>query len=83
MLYFSEYDIRMFVFVFWLGNRPSREMMEGTWGARGGGGGGHPKMFTGVYNVYRCVQGDKGVTPHVHVRTYTISFYVFVSWCLV
>ena len=22
-LYFSEYDIRMFLFVFWLGNRPS------------------------------------------------------------
>ena len=52
--------------------------MEGT----GGGGEGHPKMCTGAYNVnvYRCVQGEKGITPHVHVRTYTISFFMFLSY---
>ena len=74
----------MILFVFWLGNRSSREMMEGT-----GGGGGvkviqkcvQVRMCTGAYNVnvYRCVQGEKGITPHVHVRTYTVSFFMCLS----
>ena len=40
------------------------------------------RMCTGAYNVnvYRCVQGEKGITPHVHVRTYTISFFMFLSY---
>ena len=36
-----------------------------------------------IQNVYKCVQGEKGITPHVYVRTYTISLNVFVLWCLV
>ena len=27
--------------------------------------------------------GEKGITPHVYMRSYTIPFHVFVSWCLV
>ena len=34
-------------------------------------------------NAYRCVQGEKGIALHVYVLTYTISFHVFVLWCLV
>ena len=30
-----------------------------------------------IQNVYRCVQGQRGITLHVYVRTYTISFHVF------
>ena len=37
-LYFSEYDIRMFLFVFWLRNTPSIKYTR-SWG----NGGGHPK----------------------------------------
>ena len=37
-LYFSEYDIPMFLFVFWLRNRPSIKYVR-----RQGNGGGHPK----------------------------------------
>ena len=36
-----------------------------------------------IQNVYRCVQGERDIPPSVHVRTYTISFHVFVLWCLV
>ena len=36
-----------------------------------------------IQNVYRCVQGERGITLHVHVCTYTISFHVFVLMCLV
>ena len=36
-----------------------------------------------IQNVYRCVQGERDILPSVHVRTYTISFHVFVLWCLV
>ena len=34
----------------------------------------------------KCVEkptGGRVITPHMHTRTYTISFHVFVSWCLV
>ena len=37
-LYFSEYDIRMFLFAFWLRNRPSIKYVRNQ-----GNGGGHPK----------------------------------------
>ena len=36
-----------------------------------------------IQDVYRCVQGKRGITLHVHVRTYTITFHVFVLMCLV
>ena len=29
-LYFSEYDLRVFIFLFWLGNRPSIKLIELT-----------------------------------------------------
>ena len=35
-----------------------------------------------IQNVCRCVQGERSITLHVYVRTYTISFHVFVLWCL-
>ena len=53
------------VFVFWLRNRPPWSMYL----TRG--------MEGVIQNVYRCVQGDKGITSHVYVRTYTISFHIF------
>ena len=34
-----------------------------------------------IQNVYRCVQGERVITLHVYLRTYT--FHVFVLWCLV
>ena len=67
----------MFLFVFWLTNRPSikyiRNQENGGGGERGG---------AVIQNVYRCVQGERSKTPHVFVRTYTISFHVFGLWCL-
>ena len=66
-LYFSEYDIRMFLFFFWLINRPSIKCVR-NWG----NGGRSSKMCTSAY------RGMRGVTPYV-----SISFSVFVLWCLV
>ena len=43
-LYFSEYDIRMLLFVFWLRKRPSIKYVR-NWG----NGEGSSKMFTGAY----------------------------------
>ena len=34
-------------------------------------------------NVYRCIQGERDITPHVYVGTYTIAFHFFLLWCLV
>ena len=45
-LYFSEYDIRMLLFIFWLRNRPSIKYVP-NWE----NGGGSFKMFTGAYRV--------------------------------
>ena len=45
-LYFSEYDIRMFLFVFWLRNTPSIKYTR-SWG----NGGGSSKMCTGAYRT--------------------------------
>ena len=51
-----------------------------NWGrARGGGGGGSSKMRAAAYR--------EGLSHHVYVRTYNISFDIFVSmivlWCLI
>ena len=35
-----------------------------------------------MQNVYRYIHGERGITLHAYVRTYTISFHVFVLWCL-
>ena len=43
-LYFSEYDIRMFLFVFWLRNRPSFKYVRSK-----GNGGGSFKVFIDKY----------------------------------
>ena len=69
--YFSDYDTQM-LFVFWL--RPFITFVLNWGGWRGG---------SVIQNVYRCVQGERDIPPSVHVRTYTISFHVFVLWCLV
>ena len=70
-LCFSEYDIRMFLIVFWSRNSCPLSMyafreMEGV-----------------IQNLCSCAQGERVITPHVYVRTYTISFHVFVLRCLV
>ena len=58
-LYFSEYDTRMFLYAFWLRNRPSINYVR-YWGNGGGV----------MQNVHRCVQGE-GVERSIirHVRT--------------
>ena len=68
---FSEYDIRMFLFVFWLRNRPSIKCVH-NWGNGGG------RAEGVIQNVYRCVQGEKGVTPHL-LYTLTLSLSMFLS----
>ena len=67
-LYFSKYDIRMFLFVFWLRGRPFNKYLR-NWGNEVS----HPK----------CVQvrkGERSITPHVYVRTYIM--YLFSCFCL-
>ena len=61
-LYLSEYDVRMFLFVFWLRSRPSIKYMH-NWGNREGV----------IQNVYRCVQekeggGEKSVVRYVRIK---------------
>ena len=46
--YFSEYSIRMLLFVFWLRNTSSTKYVR-NWGVV-------------IQNVYRCVQRDRGIT---------------------
>ena len=36
-----------------------------------------------IQNVCRCAQGEKSITLHVYIGNYSISFHVFVIWCLV
>ena len=65
----TKYDIRMYLYVFWLRKAPSIKCVPNWWGDWGGG---HPK----------CVKlriGGGSVIPHVYLRTYTISFHVFGS----
>ena len=79
-LYFSEYDIWMLLFIFWLRNRPSIKYVR-NWG----NGGGHPK----------CVQvrtGGEGyhtsyARTHLHALTHFTLLWCLgastVLWCLV
>ena len=71
-LYFSEYDIRMLLFVFWLRNRPSIKYVC-NWR----NGGRSSKMCTGAYR-------GRGVSRLM--CTYPLidnySFHVFVLRCL-
>ena len=59
-LYFSECDIRMLLFVFWLRNRPSSKCVC-NWG----NGGGSSKMCTGAYTG-RAV--EKSVIKYVRTK---------------
>ena len=56
-LYFSEYDIGMLLFVFWLRNRPSIKYVSNLDNGEGI-----------IQSVYRCVQG-RGVEISHKIRT--------------
>ena len=69
--YFSEYDIRMSFFVFWLRGRLFTKYLR-NWGNKGV-----------IQNVCRCVQVERGIPPHVYVRTCTIfSYFCLMVSCL-
>ena len=70
-LYFSEYDIRMLLFFGWeIGHLLSTCATEGTERV--------------IQNVYRCIQGERSITPHVYLPTYRqllfSCFCLKVSW---
>ena len=67
-LYFSEYDIRMFLFVFWLRNRPSFKYVRNK-----GNGGGSFKMFTDKYM-------GRGISRVMCM--YAFLHYLFSCFCL-
>ena len=75
-LYFSEYDIRMLLLVFWLRNRPSIKYVR-NW--RKGGGG-------VIQNVCRCVQWEgveKSILRYVRIKWMVQNKYCgifFVHW---
>ena len=66
-----EYDIRMlFVFGWEIGHLLSTCATEGMEGV--------------IKNVYRCIQGESGITPHVYLRIYRqLLFSCFILRCLV
>ena len=33
-----------------------------------------------IQNMYRCTQGGRGITPHVYVRTHSLSFFMLLSY---
>ena len=72
---FSEDDVQMSLYVFWLRETPSVKYMRNWWGEGEEGerhGEGYPK----------CIQlrtEGGGVTLNVYVHTYIISFHVFPS----
>ena len=63
-LYFSEYDIRMFLIVFWLRNGPSIKYVRNY-----GNGGGSSKMCAGAYR-------GRGVSRLK--CTYALALYLFM-----
>ena len=67
-LYFSEYDIRMFLFVFWLRNRPSIKYVRNQ-----GNGEGSSKMFTDAYR-------GRGVSRFMCTYALTLSLFMFLSY---
>ena len=66
-LYFSEYNIRMSLYVIWLRKVSSIKYVR-NWR----GDGGHPQCI-------QLLTGEGGVMPHVYVRTYT---HLFSCFCL-
>ena len=67
-LCFSKYDIRMFLFVSQLRNRPSINNVRNQ-----GNGGGSPKMFTDAYR-------GRGVSPFMCTYALTLSLFMFLSY---
>ena len=72
-LYFSEYDIRVLLFVFWLRNRPSIKYVSNWRNGRGSS-----KMCRGAYR-------GRGLSRLMctYALTNNYSFQVFVLRCLV
>ena len=64
-LYFSAYDIRMFLFVFWLRNRPSINYVSNK-----GNGGGWSKIFPDAYR-------GRGVSRFMCTYALTLSLFMF------
>ena len=67
--YFSEYDIRMLLFVFWLRNRPYVTYLR-NW--RNG------REFMKI--VYRCVQGEGSWKIGHKIRTYEMDSPKIILW---
>ena len=65
--YFSEYDIRMSLYIFWLRKGPSIKYVHNWWGD-----GGSSKMRTAAYKGRRCHVSS----VHTHLR-YLFFFNVF------
>ena len=65
-LYFSEYDIWMFLFVFWLRNKPSIKFVR-NWG--------NDWVWEGgtIQNVYTCVHGRVEKQVISKIRTYQMD----------
>ena len=70
-LYFSEYDIRMFLFAFWLRNRPFITYLRNR-----GNGGMSSKMCTGMYN-------GREVSRLICTYTLTLSLFIFSLYSVV
>ena len=71
-LYFCEYNIRMFLFVFWLRNRPSIKCVR-TWGNGGGV----------MQNVHCSVQGEGGwKIGHKILNGWHQANVVKYFWCI-
>ena len=70
-LYFSEYDNRMFLFVFWLKNRSSIKYVRNQ-----GNGGESSKMFTDAYR-------GRGVSFFMCTYALTLSLFLFLSFGVV
>ena len=66
--YFSEYNIRMFLFVFWLKNRPSIKYVRNK-----GNGGRSSKMCTGAYR-------RREVSRLMCTSALTLSIFMFLSY---
>ena len=67
-IYFSEYDIFIFLFVFWESNRPSIKYVRNQ-----GNGGGSYKMLTDAYR-------GREVSRFMCTYALTLSFFMFLSY---
>ena len=74
MFYFSEYGIGMFLFVFWLRNRPSIKYVH-NWGT----GGRSLKICTGTYKK-RGRAYHRDLFDKLNFSEYDIRMFLFVFW---